>query len=164
MANVDARNPSKCSPAEKAALAGLVLKAGEVSADGLPERIEKSVALAFLRIEKKLLGVGGLKRPENAYRARVSRSSNIELPEEEFPFELGWIYVEKEARGGASRSLCEALLPFGAGRGVFATSRVNNPWMHATLAVLGFKRVGAEWPSGQNPANLALFTRAADAR
>lgn len=161
MVNIYAKEPSECSLEEKVAFAGLVLKAGEVAAVGLPERIEGAVALAFLMNENKLLGVGGLKRPENTYRMRVSHSSTIVLPEMDFPFELGWIYVEEEARGGASRSLCEELLPFADGLGVFATSRVNNPWMHATLLALDFARVGAEWPSGQNPANLALFTRTA---
>lgn len=128
---------------------------------GLQERIAKATALGFLLIEQKRLGVGGVKRPDGTYRARVSRSSGIALSEADFPFELGWIYVEQEARGGASRALCEALLPFAEGRGVFATSRANNPWMHATLLALGFARVGTEWPSGQHAANLALFTRAA---
>jgi hypothetical protein len=163
MAHVEAKASRDCAPEEKTALARLVLKAGEVAAAGLPQRVEEAVALAFLRSERGLVGVGGLKRPEKNYRERVSRSSKIALLEDDFPFELGWIYAEKEARGGASRSLSEALLPFAAGRGVFATSRVNNPWMHATLLALGFARVGAEWPSGHNPANLALFTREAGA-
>lgn len=163
MAKVEARAPRECSAEEQAVFAAMVLKGREVTAAGLRRRVDDAVALAFLRVKEELLGVGGLKRPDEIYCGRVSNASGVALPASEFAFELGWVYVEQKARGGASRALCEALLPFAKGHGVFATSRVNNPWMHATLLGLGFARVGAEWPSGQNPANLALFTRTAGA-
>jgi uncharacterized caspase-like protein len=37
--------------------------------------------------------------------------------------------------------------------------RVGNGAMHNTLGKLGFSQVGGEWPSGQSPENLRLFTR-----
>ena len=77
------------------------------------------------------------------------------------PFEIGWVYVLQGMRGEKSKLLCEALLAHGVGKDFFATSRSDNQPMHANLAALGFERRGAEWPSAQNHARLALFTRKA---
>jgi hypothetical protein len=153
------RAPKDCDPEELAAFAKLVSEGGEVAAGGLSDHIRGAVALAFLAVDAELAGVGGLKRPRSSYRAKVARSSGVDLPEERYPFELGWVYVKPGVRGGKSRMLSEALLPHAGGQGVFASSRTNNPWMHATLLALGFERVGSEWASGENPADLALFVR-----
>jgi hypothetical protein len=67
--------------------------------------------------------------------------------------------VRQGMRGGKSKMLCGALLAHGVGKGIFATSRTDNQRMHATFAALGFARYGVEWPSAQNQAHLALFTR-----
>jgi len=47
------------------------------------------------------------------------------------------------------------------GEGIFATTRVDNNAMHATLRKLGFERAGNAWPSGMSAVNLCLFATAA---
>jgi hypothetical protein len=164
MVEVHSKDPKDCNPQELAAFTELVLEGGEAAAAGLPGRVQGAVALAFLTAEQGRLGVAGLKRPKASYRTKVAQGSGIELPEERFPFELGWVYVRKGIRGGKSKMLCEPLIPYAEREGVFATSRTNNPWMHATLLALGFARVGSEWPSDENPASLALFIREGQAQ
>jgi hypothetical protein len=59
-------------------------------------------------------------------------------------------------------SLCGPLIATTGRDGIFATARVTNPAMHATLLKLKFERVGREWPSLQSDDNLCLFTRVID--
>ncbi|BEP45985.1 hypothetical protein [Variovorax sp. V15] len=155
--DVKAKSPNECSPQELVQFEALVLEGGEVDPIGLAGRIRCAVALAFLLDEGAILGVAGLKEPSVGYRAKVMKGALTSIPADRYPFELGWVYVCPGIRGGKSKMLCEALVLHAPGRGMFATSRVNNPWMHATLEGKGFKRTGAEWPSGQNSAKLALF-------
>ena len=159
MVAVSAKSPKECSGEELAEFERLVLEGGEVDPEGLAGRIQQAVALAMLTTEDGLMGVAGLKKPGAGYRAKVAKESGATLPSDHYPLELGWVHVREAVRGGKSKMLCEALIPHADGRGMFATSRVNNPWMHATLEATGFKRTGSEWPSGQNPAKLALFIR-----
>lgn len=159
MVAVSTKSPKECSGEELAEFERFVLEGREVDPEGLSGRIEQAVALAMLTTEDGLMGVAGLKKPGSGYRAKVVYGSGATLPADHYPLELGWVYVREGVRGGKSKMLCEALIPRAEGRGMFATSRVNNPWMHATLEAKGFKRTGSEWPSGQNPAKLALFIR-----
>lgn len=161
---VRAKLPKECSPQELAEFEALVVEGGEVDPEGLDGRVRRAAALAFLIDEGAILGVAGLKEPGAGYRAKVAKGSQTNVPADRYPFELGWVFVRPGIRGGKSRMLCDALLSGAHGRGMFATSRVDNPWMHATLEAKGFKRTGDEWPSGQNPANLALFLLEATAQ
>lgn len=162
--DVRAKSPKECSPQELAEFKALVLEGGEVDPEGLDGRIRRAAALAFLVDGSAILGVAGLKVVGAGYRARVATESQASIPVDRYPFELGWVFVRSGIRGGKSKMLCDALVAHARGRGMFATSRVNNPWMHATLEAKGFKRTGSEWPSGQNSANLALFLLEATAQ
>lgn len=159
MITVRTIEPAACSKEEVVAFSKLVLEGGEVAAATLTQGIRRARALAFLMDGPTMAGVAGLKRPVGTYREKVSLSSGVDLSEIQVPYELGWIYVQPQYRGGKAMALCEALLPYAGDYGVFATSRTNNPRMHASLAALGFDRRGKQWPSGENEAELALFIR-----
>jgi len=128
-------------------------------AAGLSTRVKRAHSLAFLRSGKCLIGVAGLKFPSENHRDEVSNGSGVGISERDFPLELGWIFVLPSARGGKSYALCDPLIEAAAGSGIFATSRSGNIAMHKTLKKFGFTRIGKDWPSGQNPDNLWLFTR-----
>lgn len=162
MARVCAAEPNAFRPEEIDDFVAFVIAGGEVVADGLRERVIQAVQIAFLRDNDCLLGVGGLKNPSAHHRADVEAGSKTKLSTAEVPFELGWVFILPSARGRKlSFPLCRALVSAANGKGIFATSRTNNPGMHRTLEKLDFVRVGAEWPSQQNDVNLALFLRRA---
>lgn len=151
--------PSACTALELSDFVALVLAGGEVTPDGLPKRVKEAHSLAFIRGGDGLIGVAGLKFPIKNHRMDVSTSAGIDLPEGDFPLELGWVFVRPNARGGKSYPLCSALVNAVAEKGIFATSRANNTAMHSTLDKLGFKRAGDQWPSKQNGGNLTLFIK-----
>lgn len=153
--------PEVCSPAELADFVSLVLAGGEVAPAGLPKRVSGAHSLAFLREGGCLIGVAGLKYPAISYRAKVEADSNVPLPADVFPIELGWAFVMPSARGGKSYQLCEPLLRGAGKHGVFATSRSGNIGMHKTLIRMGFAKEGREWESGRNTEDLWLFVRPA---
>lgn len=161
MSKVCAAEPSQYQPAEIDDFVAFVLAGGEVEPKDFRERVMTcGVTLTFIRERDCLLGVGGLKHPAQRYRDRVAQRSGTALPEQDFPYELGWVFILPSARGRKlSFPLCEPLVVAARGKGVFATSRVDNHGMHATLKKLGFVQTGTEWPSKQNDGNLALFLK-----
>src|SRR5690606_42007400 len=94
------------------------------------------------------------------YRARVASASGDVLPQELFPYELGWVFVAQEVRGnGYAQPLSQAALSFAGTCGVFATSRTDNPALHRTLVHLGFVQSGSAYPPQHGGHHLQLFTR-----
>jgi hypothetical protein len=161
---VKTAEPSALAPEEIADFQSFVLAGGEVEPDGLRDRVLGASFISLLRENACLLGVGGLKRPSAGYRQRVATNSKVKLAEEHYPFELGWVFILPSARNRKlSLPLCEPLVAAANGRGIFATSRVSNLGMHATLRKLGFNRVGSDWRSQRADENLALFQRPSDA-
>ena len=160
MPKVCAAEPGEFEPEEIDDFVAFVLAGGEVIPQGLRERVTNSVQIAFLREGGCLLGVGGLKRPSANHREEVEAGATTQLDEEAFPYELGWVFILPSARNRKlSFPLCQPLVTASKGRGIFATSRVNNGGMHNVLGKLGFSRIGSEWPSNQNNGNLALFIK-----
>ena len=160
MPKVYAAEPSAFQPKEIDDFVAFVIAGGEVAARGLRDRVMRAPHIAFLRENDCLLGVGGLKSPSNDYRKGIEASSTTRLPGNEFPFELGWIFILPSARDRKlSFPLSQPLVAAAKGSGVFATSRTSKGNMHSTLKKLGFVRAGSEWPSKENDGKLALFLR-----
>ena len=118
------KNPGACTNIEIGAFIAFVRAGGEVSIQGLADRIRGATVLVFAKLEGLVVGIAALKQPQASYRRRVSSESGSPLPVGEFPHELGWIYVSPNMRRkGLSLSLCQAALASAANAGVFATSR-----------------------------------------
>lgn len=156
------KSPRDCSALEIDDFVAFVLAGGEVSPKNLRKRVCQAERIAFLRRGDCLLGVAGLKRPEPSYRKRVEEGSEVALPVDDFPFELGWVFILPSARGTKqSLPLCQPVVAAAGTSGVFASSRTSLIGMHITLGKLGFERAGAEWPSKQHDDKLRLFIKAA---
>ena len=93
MNTIVANLPQQFSSEEIDDFVSFVLAGGEVTAAGLRDHAMKAKCIAFLREEKCLVGIAGLKLPRSTYRARVQESSGFSISEEAFPFELGWVFV-----------------------------------------------------------------------
>ncbi|MDP2141976.1 MAG: N-acetyltransferase [Gammaproteobacteria bacterium] len=164
MPEVCAGEPTQFQPVEIDDFVALVQAGGEVEPERLRNRVmTRGVSLGFLRESTGcLLGVGGLKAPFVSHRKQVATDSATALAEGDFPYELGWVFVLPSARGRKlSFPLCEPLVTQAAGKGIFATSRIGNIGMHATLKKLGFVRTGKAWRSKQNQEELVLFLKKA---
>ena len=154
------KSPVECTNVEIGAFIAFVRAGGEVSIQGLPERIRGAAALAFAHVDGLVVGVAALKQPQSSYRHRVSSESGAALSAQEYPFELGWVYVSPESRGkGLSFLLSQAALAKSNGAGVFATSRTENIAMHQSLAKLGFVASGNPFLSGRGKHSLQAFSR-----
>src|SRR6266704_4582687 len=159
---VVARTPGDCLSTEIEDFIALVLAGGEVTPKGLEDRIRQAVSLTFLTLGCCLCGVAALKRPGLKYRQRVSSHSGVGLPEHQFPYELGWVFVMPSSRGRRfSEDLTRTALSSAGTQGVFSTSRTDNPNMHATLAKFRFVPEGQSWASVRSDHKLQLFLRRA---
>lgn len=157
-----AKPPSDVSDIEIAAFIALVGAGGEVPTQALSKRILSAMALVFARVDELVVGVAALKQPQASYRRHVSLESGASISADEFPYELGWVYVSPESRGkGFSLMLSQAALAESKGSGVFATSRTDNAAMHRSLAKLGFAETGYPFASARGMYSLQTFARPA---
>lgn len=160
--NVLSRKPSDCHDTEIGDFMALVLAGGEVVSKDLESRIRSAASLVFLTVGCCLCGVAALKRPELSYRKRISLSADVPLSQNEFPYELGWVFILPSARGRKfSIDLTRAALSAAGTQGVFATSRTDNHGMHATLSRFQFVLAGKPYSSGRGNHQLQLFLRRA---
>jgi GNAT superfamily N-acetyltransferase len=154
------RRPNDCDDKDIGDFMAFVLAGDEVVSDGLEGRIRGAERLVFLRVCGCLSGVAALKPPDQHYRKDISSKSGIPLPEETYPFELGWVFVMPSARRrNFSVDLTRAALSAAGTAGVFATSRTDNVSMHATLSKFGFAVAGSRYPSNRGNHQLQLFVR-----
>jgi GNAT superfamily N-acetyltransferase len=139
--------PTACTRAELRAFESLVQESGEVTGQGLPDRIRRAACLAFhYSLPGELVAIAALKVPHRSYRDRVFTSARSGRRPEAFPLELGWFFVRPSARGRrTSGQLAASLLRHADGRGVFATTRASNSAMLKVLQSLGFRRSGAPY-------------------
>ncbi len=159
------KSPRQCSSNELDDFTAFVLAGGEVIRAGLGERVRNAHALLFMRENTCLVGIAALKSPSVEYRARVFEQSGAALSPLAFPFELGWVFLLPSARGRSlSRHLVQAAADHVADAQVFATSRTDNPAMHASLFGAAFTRHGSDYPSNRGAHRLALFLRSASAK
>jgi RimJ/RimL family protein N-acetyltransferase len=155
------KSPTDCSPAELDAFETLVREGGEVTPDGLRQRIYSASHLLFLYDSSgTLCGVSALKHPNDGYRSKVFRQARASAPPVSYPVELGWVYVPLSHQGQRlSRPLVEQLLPYAAGGLVYGTTRADNERMQRTLARYGFHQDGIAYRSARGDYDLVLFVQ-----
>ena len=69
------------------------------------------------------------------------------------------LHLERDSRWNVA-TRAAALVPYVGASRVYATSRVDNEPMHATLNRFGFKSVGVPYALKQNDTPIQLFVRA----
>ena len=157
------QRPSACTPAELRDFESLVQQSGEVSGQGLTDRVRRAACLAFhYSVPGRLVAIAALKVPHRSYRDRVFASAHSGRRPEAYPLELGWFFVRPSCRGRRmSQRLAAPLLRHADGRGVFATTSTANPAMLTVLHSLGFRRSGAPYRRRRSPAHqdLVLLVR-----
>lgn len=135
--------PVAASAAELERFEELVVEAGEVIGAALTTNIANARILVMLKHEGVLCGVAALKRPQDSYRKRVASQAEIALPKPEYPYELGYIYVQPKLQGRhLSHRLVAEALEHRDGAHVFATARIDNDRVRSTLAKARFAVAG----------------------
>ncbi|MGQ0694238.1 MAG: GNAT family N-acetyltransferase [Nitrospiraceae bacterium] len=141
----------------------LVRAGNEVGNIALERNVRNAKCLVFGRQDSCLVGVAALKNPLPSHRKKLESKTAVSLNTNELPFELGYVFVLPSARNqGLARRLCQLAFSQADGRGVFATTRVDNVAMAAILAKLGFSRTGRTYASDRGNYQLQLFVRYAD--
>jgi RimJ/RimL family protein N-acetyltransferase len=142
------REPSNCNEGELREFARLVRRGFQGSDESLDVRIRNSNRLAFhYDADDRLAGIAALKAPSERFRVDLFQKAEIETSPEEFPLELGWVFVDPAHRGhGIALGLCRQLLATVTTTGVYATTQPRNVPMVGTLLALGFERVGEPYP------------------
>lgn len=152
------KTPSSCSEKECKDFRRLAVKSGEVQVKRLSDLIQNAKALAFLCIDGKNVGIAGLKVPRSSHRSDVFNNAKSKHAPEDFPYELGWVYIEQDHRKqGHSFPLVEKVLAHAEGSNVYATSRKTQTIMHRTLCKCRFVIEGDPWRSSPRDDELLLF-------
>ena len=158
--SITVKSPQDCSPGELGDFAALVVAGGEIIREGLEGRVLAAHALFLLREDSCLLGIAALKNPAARYRASTFKKACATALPSQYPLELGWVFVMPSARGRKlSHRLAQAAVAHAAQAQIFATSRIDNPAMHAALITASFTKHGTDYPSDRGTHRLALFLR-----
>lgn len=158
MTTVTVVPPKVCAAADLDAFKQMVIEGGEVEPGTLSSLLGQALALAFARVDCAVVGVGAIKRPYDAHRAKVFAKAKSLLNPSTVEFELGWFYVHPSFRGNRLASkLVQALMPSLEGRAAYTTSRTDNDRMHASLKRVGFVSEGMPFPSKMNKQEIQLF-------
>jgi ribosomal protein S18 acetylase RimI-like enzyme len=156
--NIFTKQPSECSEDELAQFEALVLEGGEVTPQGLSERIKKAKNLIFVRDETSCIAIGALKRPNENYKNDVFQKAGVPKLLDGYPFEIGWIYASPSARGkGVGKAILKVIADILEESGCFATTRQDNEVMHHLFEQYSFLRLGNEYPSNNGNYHLILY-------
>jgi predicted GNAT family N-acyltransferase len=140
--------PSIFSDQEIADFKSLAISGGQVSKLSLPRLISAASRLVVLLSNGELIGCAAIKRPADAYRAKVFKKSELENKIANYPHELGWVVVKQSFWGkDYSSKLIESALSDPNISGIFATSQASNKRMHDKLVKFGFERSGCPYDS-----------------
>jgi len=152
--------PNTFSGDERRRFFELVELGGEVDRIALQQNVENARALVFARSSGRLLGIAALKRPKLTYRKKIAEKSGFALDSDLYPFELGYVFVQQDARGsGLSHRLVANMLDQTDGKRVFATARTDNLGMLRTMDRAGFAQVGNDYPGRRAGTFIRLFVR-----
>lgn len=154
------RSPEQCSKEERTAFLAVAEKSNEVERADLERGFDRARHVLWTSDARGLTGVVALKIPRQSYWQRVFADTKCGLPCEEYPFEFGYLYVEKDRReNGYGSALVLKTLSLAENQGVFATTREDNEEFHPFLLKQGFKQVGQPYNSKRGDFRLLLFVR-----
>jgi predicted GNAT family N-acyltransferase len=141
-----ARSPGAFSATELTRFRELVVEGGEVGGAALVANIANARILVILMQAGTMRGVAALKRPQDSYRKTIVERTGVELSQRDYPFELGYVYIQPVLQGlRLSHQMVASTLQHGDARGAFATVRTDNEPMRATFAKAGFAAAGAAY-------------------
>lgn len=142
--------PDAFSLAERTRVEELVIEGGEVSGAVLTGNIATAKILAVYSDMGVIHGVAALKRPRDSYRGKLEAKAGVALPKAEYPYEIGYIFLDSQLQGQRlSYPIVQAALEGADGAGVFATVRIDNDKMRRTLVRAGFNAVGDSWKGNE---------------
>ncbi|HHD2942138.1 MULTISPECIES: GNAT family N-acetyltransferase [Enterobacter cloacae complex] len=154
------KNPTCCSNTEIARFEALVNEGGEVESAGLQKRILRAELLIFIYDnDDQIVAVGAIKNPNEGYKSTIFEKSGAS-GQEQYDFELGWLYVAEIARGkGYGRILMELICKQLADKSCFATTRENNVAMQYLFNNFGFSHLGKPYKSTRGKHSLTLYVK-----
>lgn len=137
----------------------LVQEGGAVDENFVRNGIRRQGArMVVASIDDKVVGVAARKVPLERYRSGIESETKAgyAIPQELYPFELGYVVVPKRHRGqGIGEALVNRVLQISDGHGLFATTGHLAMKDHL-LPRAGFELVGTSWKNDQNE-DLHLF-------
>jgi RimJ/RimL family protein N-acetyltransferase len=158
VAEIVARKPRNCSPAELAAFTALGAKGWQGRSEKLPKRIRRARALIFLCEGETLTGVAALKRPGSHYRRKLFERAGTSEDPDDYRLEAGLIYIEPGYRGqGHSTRMLAEMLRLAGDERVFATTRADNPIIQRSLRRCGLQQTGQAFASEGGDHRLRLY-------
>ncbi len=147
------KTPEECSSSELSEFYALVLKGGEVVAEGLHDRIRRAEKLIFVK-DKECIGIGAIKQPYDSYKNKVFKKSGVPNLTNEHIFELGWILSQRK---GVGNIIMQSIVSAIGNSSCFATTRENNGAMHHLFGKYGFVDAGEKFKSDNGKYSLVLY-------
>ena len=142
----------------RATFAEMLRKQGKVQGD-LATKADRCKLVCIARVDGTAIAIGGIK-PKTASDFSNEKAGVPELSNE-FEWELGYLYTDREYSGrGIGSNVTRLLLEaYGKGNLLASTEITANPAMVRILERQGFRLFGKPWKSGIHANYLGLFLR-----
>ena len=151
--------PDKCSDETIQRILDLICDGGAIPAsrDTIEKRVLGAKSVVYLKRDGEIVGIAALKVPVQSYRDRIGEETGFPIPEQRFPYELGYVVVDASAQGqNLSPKLVDAVLDVAGGKGLFATT--SSAAMHKILPRAGFVKGGEDYEK-DDAEKLTLYVR-----
>jgi RimJ/RimL family protein N-acetyltransferase len=125
----------------------------------LARNVKNAKALVLLQGDDGLKGVPALKKPLASYRKRIGGKLEFHVDASSFSYELGYIYIVPEARGQHLSGPLVNAATEASGAGIFATARVDDDRMRASLEKAGFEAQGKPYGGRGGKRQIQIFVR-----
>ena len=141
------KKPSECTKKQLNDFYLLMVESGEVSLSGLKERIKDAHLLAFNYEDDNLTSIAALKNPSGTYRWKITTEANFPLDKKTYPYELGWIFTNKDYRNQRKSQSLLTDLRKKVNTKLFATVKESNGASIHLLKKFGFNIEGNKYKS-----------------
>jgi ribosomal protein S18 acetylase RimI-like enzyme len=149
--------PHQMTRTQLDAVQAVIREGSEVATRNLVEYLNSARRIGFVVCDEQLACVGAIKAARLSYIRTISRKSGYALEPENCVGEFGYVVTRAAfRRRGLARALSAELLKDFVGN-LYATTRDDNPGIHAIVRENGFASVGRKWPSTEHPESALML-------
>lgn len=136
----------------------LIESGQQVSMASVADNLRRAEMIGYAKLNDEIIGVMVLKNPNTSYRKKVFDAAEVTPLMKNYPYELGYAYVNPKHRGRGTASYLLSNLVRNRSD-VFATTREDNIGMISLLKQNRFVQAGKPQKSIRGTYNIVLWIK-----
>ncbi|MGE4218595.1 MAG: helix-turn-helix domain-containing protein [Alphaproteobacteria bacterium] len=163
--SISVKKGKDCTEYHLDQIANLAASEGIIGGE-FPSQIRRAYRVGLIVYDRKVVGTAILHKPTIAYRDKIFKRAGSMLKPKNFPYKVGWIFLDSSHRKkGQLNRLMKRLESAANGAAIFAVSPASNEFMKTVLSESGFIQDGNDFSLEEETAeNVNLFIREAQSK